>query len=176
MRAGSDILVNLHYQTNGKPAVNRMKSGSRWPQDAWKKLVQLVPNGATGDFAIPPNEPNYRAPVVQVEVRKNAELALDVTAHAPPRRDQTSTLTYPDGHEEVALRVPRYRYNWQILYQTRVPVPAGTNPHSSLTTTIRRRTGTIRIRTCGCVQEIRRGRDDGPFTWLSSIRTSTIKT
>jgi len=126
VRGGQDILVNLHYQTTGKPAVNRMKIGfTLAKQPPRKKLVQLVPNGATADFAIPPHESNYRAPTVQVEIRKNAELVW-MSPHMHFRgKSMTWILTHPDGREEIVLKVPRYRYNWQLLYQTRVPVAAG---------------------------------------------------
>ncbi|HEU4691501.1 MAG TPA: cytochrome c [Vicinamibacterales bacterium] len=127
VRGGEDILVNLHYQPNGKPSVDRLKIGfTLAKQTPRKKLVQLVPNGATSEFAIPPNESNYRAPVVQVEVRKDAELVW-MSPHMHFRgKNMTWTLTYPDGREQVVLSVPRYRYSWQLLYQTRVSVPAGT--------------------------------------------------
>jgi hypothetical protein len=61
-----------------------------------------------------------------VEVRKDAELVW-MSPHMHFRgKDMTWTLTFPDGREEIVLRVPRYRYSWQLLYQTRVAVPAGT--------------------------------------------------
>jgi hypothetical protein len=36
-------------------------------------------------------------------------------------------LTYPDGREEVLLRVPKYDFNWQLPYHLKEPfkVPAG---------------------------------------------------
>ena len=43
-------------------------------------------------------------------------------------KDVTWTMTYPDGREEVVLRVPRFDYNWQILYRTRLTLPGGCAP------------------------------------------------
>jgi hypothetical protein len=36
-------------------------------------------------------------------------------------------LTYPDGREEILLRVPKYDFNWQFQYEFAEPikVPAG---------------------------------------------------
>jgi hypothetical protein len=123
---GADIHINLHYQTNGKPTVDRMRLGfTLAKQTPRKKLVQLVPTGTTANFAIPPNESNYAAPVVEVQIRKDAELVW-MSPHMHFRgKDMKWTLTHPDGRQQVVLNVPRYRYAWQILYQTRVPVPAG---------------------------------------------------
>jgi hypothetical protein len=38
------------------------------------------------------------------------------------------TAVYPDGREEELLNVPRYDFNWQIVYEFAKPVtiPAGT--------------------------------------------------
>lgn len=126
VRAGSDMVFNLHYQTTGTPKVNSVKVGFTLAKERpRRKLVQLVPNGATPSFAIPPGEANYRAPVVELGVKQDAEIVW-MSPHMHLRgKDMTWTMTYPDGREQTLLRVPRYRYFWQIQYQTRVPVPAG---------------------------------------------------
>src|SRR5206468_3836237 len=43
-------------------------------------------------------------------------------------RDMTFIATYPDGHEEVLLHVPNYRFEWQLQYELAEPrhLPAGT--------------------------------------------------
>jgi hypothetical protein len=38
----------------------------------------------------------------------------------------TYTLEYADGKKETVLHVPRYDFNWQLVYQTSVHVPKGT--------------------------------------------------
>jgi hypothetical protein len=41
--------------------------------------------------------------------------------------DMTYVLTYPDGREETILSVPKYDFNWQLVYEWAQPlhVPAG---------------------------------------------------
>ena len=126
VRGGSDIHINLHYQTTGKLTVDRMRLGfTLAKQTPRRKLVQLLPNGATGHFAIPPNDSNYPAPVIEVQIRKDAELVW-MSPHMHFRgKDMKWTLTRPDGQQEVVLNVPRFRYAWQLLYQTHVVVLAG---------------------------------------------------
>jgi len=43
-------------------------------------------------------------------------------------KDMTVNLIYPDGHKETVLQVPRYDFNWQILYYLTKPLalPQGT--------------------------------------------------
>ena len=37
------------------------------------------------------------------------------------------TAVYPDGREEVLINVPKYDFNWQIVYELAKPItlPAG---------------------------------------------------
>jgi hypothetical protein len=125
--AGADMVFNLHYQTTGKPITNTVKVGFTLAKATpRKKFVQITPSGATAAFAIPPNESNYLAPMVNVEIKKDAELVW-MSPHMHFRgKDMTWSLVYPDGKRETVLSVPRYQYNWQLQYHTRVRVPAGT--------------------------------------------------
>jgi len=42
-------------------------------------------------------------------------------------KDATYKVLYPDGKEEVLLRVPKYDFNWQLTYKLAEPkfLPAG---------------------------------------------------
>ena len=46
-------------------------------------------------------------------------------------KDMTYHLVYPDGRDEVILNVPKYDFNWQIVYQPMTPIriPKGTRVH-----------------------------------------------
>jgi hypothetical protein len=43
-------------------------------------------------------------------------------------KSMTYRLVYPDGRVEIPLSVPKYDFNWQLLYQPKQPlrVPKGT--------------------------------------------------
>jgi hypothetical protein len=43
-------------------------------------------------------------------------------------KTMTYRLVYPDGREEIPLSVPKYDFNWQLLYQPKRPIriPKGT--------------------------------------------------
>jgi hypothetical protein len=124
---GSDMVFNLHYQTVGKAVTNSVKIGFTLAKAPLKKkFVQLVPGDIGATLAIPPNEPNYAAPPAEVQIKKDVELVW-LSPHMHFRgKDMTWSLTYPDGRKEIILSVPRFQYNWQLQYQTRVKVPAGT--------------------------------------------------
>ena len=46
-------------------------------------------------------------------------------------KDMTYTAIYPDGHQEVVLRVPKYDFGWQTTYELAEPkvLPKGTKMH-----------------------------------------------
>jgi hypothetical protein len=37
-------------------------------------------------------------------------------------KDFTYTAVYPDGRSEVVLKIPKYDFNWQLLYQFKDPL------------------------------------------------------
>jgi hypothetical protein len=76
-------------------------------------------------LAIPPNEPNYVAPLTVTEILRDVELVW-FRPHAHQRGKSVQyKLTYPDGREEIILNVPRYDFNWQLTYRTSKMIPKG---------------------------------------------------
>ena len=75
---------------------------------------------------IPPNEANWT--VTGIGAFQNDAIIQNLFIHAHVRgKDFTYVLTYPDGREEVLLRVPNYSFDWQFTYDLAKPVrvPAG---------------------------------------------------
>jgi len=90
-----------------------------------KKIVMLA--GATRNLAIPPNEPDYVTAPAEFKLMKDVEL-IWFSPHMHVRgKEMTWSAKYPDGRNEILLRVAPYQYNWQIQYHTRLPIPAGTS-------------------------------------------------
>jgi hypothetical protein len=145
--AGSDIIVSLHYTTNGKAVLDRTKIGftlAKMPpqkkymvQGAGEDTPVIAPTAANSravfasaynpQFAIPPNDSNYQGPPMDITFLKDVEL-VGLRPHAHVRgKSAQYRLTYPDGREEVILNVPRYDFNWQVSYRTALHVPKGTH-------------------------------------------------
>jgi hypothetical protein len=145
--AGSDIIISAHYTTNGKAVTDRTRFGFTVAKNppAKKFLVQgagedtpvTAPTNANNravfasaynpEFAIPPNEPNWLAPPMDITFLKDVEIVrLRPHAHVRGKSAQYK-LTYPDGREEIVLNVPRYDFNWQLSYGTSLKVPRGTS-------------------------------------------------
>ena len=76
---------------------------------------------------IPPNEANWT--VTGIGAFQNDSFLQDMWIHAHTRgKDFTAVLTYPDGREEIVLRLSNYSFDWQYRYYFEEPpfVPAGT--------------------------------------------------
>ena len=80
---------------------------------------------------IPPNDGSWT--VTGIGGFQNDALIQSMFVHAHVRgKDFTWVLTYPDGREEILLRVPNYDFDWQFEYELAEPirVPAGSTVKS----------------------------------------------
>ena len=80
---------------------------------------------------IGPNDSNWT--VTGIGAFQNDAVIQSLFVHAHVRgKDFTWVLTYPDGREDVLLRVPNYDFDWQFEYELAEPiqVPAGSTVKS----------------------------------------------
>ena len=126
VKAGSDFVMEIHYTTNGKPAVDRSKFGLVFCKHPPKTRV-LTLSATNGKFRIPPGDPNYR---VDAEFTVGADVKLaGMHPHMHGRgKDFEYRIVYPSGETQTLLRVPRYNWHWQLWYTLAEPIalPKGT--------------------------------------------------
>jgi hypothetical protein len=119
--AGADIVLQMHYTTIGQPVVDQTEIGIVLAKEPPKNLRPegggAIPNMG---FAIPPGDPNY---AVSGQTKFDRDVYLSgLYPHMHVRgKDATYTVVYPDGREEVVLRVPKYDFNWQLSYRLAEP-------------------------------------------------------
>jgi mono/diheme cytochrome c family protein len=75
---------------------------------------------------IPANDANWTVTGIGALQYDSVIQSLFVHAHVRGK-DFTYVLTYPDGREQVLLRVPNYNFDWQFEYELTEPIkaPAG---------------------------------------------------
>ena len=136
IRAGADIQIQLHYTPTGRETIDRPLMGftvaEAPPQKRW---ISYTISGANSKFAIPPGEANYQSPPAEATFGADAWI-VQMMPHMHLRgKSMTYELTYPDGREETILNVPKYDFNWQLVYQPMKPlfVPKGTKLHVDAT-------------------------------------------
>jgi hypothetical protein len=124
--AGSTLIFQVHYTTNGKPGRDRSKIGLVFAKEPPQREIRtgLISNAL---FAIPPGAGDHQ---VEAEATFTDDVKIwSMHPHMHLRgKDMTYTATYPDGRSEILLRVPKYDFGWQTDYWLAQPlsVPKGT--------------------------------------------------
>ena len=124
--AGSTLIFQVHYTTNGTPGRDRSRLGLVFAKDAPEREIRtgLIANAT---FAIPPGASDHQ---VEAEATFTEDVNLwSMHPHMHLRgKDMTYTAIYPDGRREIVLRVPKYDFNWQTDYVFKEPLklPKGT--------------------------------------------------
>jgi hypothetical protein len=127
--AGSTLVFQVHYTTNGTPGVDRSRLGLIFAKEPPAREVRtgVIANPV---LAIPPGAANH-------EVAAEATFSEDVrvwTMHPHMHlrgKDMTYTAIYPDGRDEIVLRVPKFDFGWQTDYWLAEPLslPKGSKLH-----------------------------------------------
>ncbi|HUL35441.1 MAG TPA: thiol-disulfide isomerase [Candidatus Eisenbacteria bacterium] len=118
--AGSDLVFQMHYTTNGKVGHDRTRIGLIFAQQPPQKRVLTLQ--LTNDrFVIPPGDPDYR-----VEVHgtlPNDALLLNFFPHMHLRGKQFEyNILRPDGTVKTTLLRVHYHFHWQMSYRLAEPL------------------------------------------------------
>ena len=144
----SYVSFGMHYTTTGQPERDQSMVGY-WFRDAPVKRLVEGSSRATSTVLAEGREilwePGRPAPLTYAKLPTIPPFAEHFeTTMVVPFQEDTSIYSlephghlrasawdyrviYPDGREQVVLDVPRYDFNWQIVYQLKEPlqVPAG---------------------------------------------------
>jgi Copper type II ascorbate-dependent monooxygenase, C-terminal domain len=120
IRAGSDLILQMHYTANGKEAVDRTKIGLVFSKEPPKERVLTLGAVNTG-FAIPPGDPEYKVEAKSPHVNSGTLLSFFPHMHLRGKSFEYR-LVQPTGETETLLRVPRYDFNWQLSYKLEKPI------------------------------------------------------
>jgi hypothetical protein len=121
IRAGSDIILQVHYTTDGKASRDRSRIGlvfAKAPPD--KRVFTL--SATNGKFRIPAGAPNYRT---DAEFELGSAVTLyGLHPHMHGRgKDFEYRVKLPTGEKRTLLNVPNYRATWQLWYDLAEPLP-----------------------------------------------------
>jgi hypothetical protein len=126
LKAGTDLIFQMHYTANGKETLDRSRVGIKFA-DAPPKERVINTFVANTNLRIPPGEANAK---VLARVPVHADTTLEsMFPHMHVRgKSMEYWAIYPDGTTEVLLNVPKYDFNWQLTYVPAQPkkLPRGT--------------------------------------------------
>jgi hypothetical protein len=126
IKAGSDLVLQLHMHPSGKQESERSSIGIHFAKKEPKKLFASIPR-AIRRFDIPPGDNNH-------VLRSENELPIPgdligITPHAHLLCKEIKVdATLPDGTPQPLIWIKDWDFNWQGEYQYAKPVhlPAGT--------------------------------------------------
>lgn len=126
LKKGQPIIGDMHYHPYGETTTDRTKVGLHFAkaEDVKKELINLWV--ANNEFEIPAGDPNYEAQATYTFPQDSR--IVNLLPHMHYRgKDFSYTLTYPDGSTQDLLKVSKYDFNWQTVYEFEEPieVPAG---------------------------------------------------
>ena len=126
IKAGSQLIFQMHYTPNGKAATDRSMVGlifSKRPPD------KIITTKAAFDikFKIPPGAQDHEVKAVY-EFEQDSHIVSFMPHMHLRGKDIVYRALYPDGKSEILLSVPKYNFNWQVYYYPIAPlaIPKGT--------------------------------------------------
>ena len=119
--AGADLILEIHYTPNGKPAEDRTSIGmvfAKTPPS--QRVLTLQMNQTT--FRIPAGQKDYRVSVWGT--LPNDALLLGLFPHMHLRGKAFEfTRVLENGQPDTLLRVSPYDFSWQLWYRLQAPLP-----------------------------------------------------
>jgi hypothetical protein len=120
IKAGSDIVLQMHYTANGKADKDRTRVGFTFAKEPpTARVITLA--SSNGKFVIPPGADNHRVDS-QITLQENSTL-LSMNPHMHLRgKSFEFRVVYPTGESQELLNVPKYSFNWQLSYVPEKPI------------------------------------------------------
>ena len=129
IKAGSDIIFQMHYTPNGKATTDITKIGLVTAKAPVKERVVTLA-AMTRDFVIPPGDANHQVES-EFEFGHDARI-VTLMPHMHLRgKDFEFKAIYPTGETQTLLSVPHYSFSWQLVYYpaSDIVMPKGTKLH-----------------------------------------------
>ncbi|MGH9722057.1 MAG: hypothetical protein ACRD8O_17755, partial [Bryobacteraceae bacterium] len=120
---GAMLEFVVHYAQTSKPQTDRTSVGLYLAPGPPERVLRRM-DLRNFFLRIPAGAPNHE--VKRCYTFEQDKQLISFTPHMHYRgKDITYELVRPDGRREILLSVPRYDFNWQLVYRLKEPVFAG---------------------------------------------------
>ena len=132
IRAGSDIVFEMHYSPNGKEVTDYSEFGIYLADAAPAERVVAIDTLRDLDLAIPAGAPDYVSHASMTLAQAAKLVSIQPHMHRRGKAMEVQAV-YPDGRTRLLVNVPKYDFNWQTTYVFREPLllPTGTRLEST---------------------------------------------
>jgi hypothetical protein len=120
IKAGSDLVFQMHYTSSGKDASDRTSVGIVFAKEAPKERVVTI-SPTNSRFTIPAGHPNYRVPLEFKFANEGTVLSFFPHMHLRGKAFEYK-FKPAGGSEQMILRVSNYNFNWQLTYRLQSPI------------------------------------------------------
>jgi hypothetical protein len=126
IKAGTNLLFQMHYTPNGKPSTDRTQLGLVFAKKPPERQI-IAMSALNHWFEIPAGEPDYHVEAARTLNQSVLLMGLRPHMHLRGKAFEFRAV-FPDGRSDVLLRVPRYDFEWQPYYYLETPLalPKGT--------------------------------------------------
>jgi len=114
IRAGSDLVLELHYTATGKAATDRTRVGFIFAKEPPAEHVRRFSIVNT-TFVIPPGDASFQVEAAATLTTDVKLIALHPHMHLRGKASELRMVT-PEGETRTLLRVSRYDPAWQLRY------------------------------------------------------------
>jgi hypothetical protein len=120
IKAGSDLIFQMHYTANGKAGKDQTKIGIVFAKEPPKQRIITVA-ALNNRFNIPAGDANYKAEAVTPIINPVTVMSLFPHMHLRGKAFQYDVI-YPDGKSETILKLDQWSLNWQLSYKLETPL------------------------------------------------------
>lgn len=120
IKAGSDIVFQMHYTANGKEGADKTRIGLVFAKEPPTERIITVA-AVNNRFVIPPGDPNFSAPAVMPVNNSMTIISLFPHLHLRGKAFQYE-IVQPSGEAETILKVNNWSLNWQLSYKLEKPI------------------------------------------------------
>jgi hypothetical protein len=120
IKAGSEIVFQVHYTANGTAGVDRSRVGLIFAKEPPREQV-VTWQAANKKFVIPAGDANYEVQSKYTLTRDATLLSLFPHMHLRGK-DFEYRVTLPSGEMRTLLKVPGYSFSWQLTYALQQPI------------------------------------------------------
>jgi hypothetical protein len=120
IKAGSDIVLQMHYTAAGEEQTDQSKIGLVFSKEEPRERVVML--AATNNkFVIPPGAGDHK---VEAQITLQSDTTVNKLIPHMHLRGKAFEfrVVYPTGETQELLRVPHYDFNWQLTYEPVKPI------------------------------------------------------
>jgi len=120
IKAGSDLVFQMHYTANGKAGDDHTRIGLVFAKEPPKERM-ITTAALNNTFTIPAGDGNYKTEAISPVVNDETVMSLFPHMHLRGKAFQYDII-YASGETETVLKVTNWSLNWQLDYKLAKPI------------------------------------------------------